>query len=240
MRQLSLELSCTVVGRIFTCQDISPFLGFLCVFMCMSQGFPASKFHVRFNRICTTSEMLTRDSMRNSTIFSTLVSNSPCVALLLAFLNKTIRDARLTALFVLKILTDLPQNRFLLEFLTHHAKCHLRLMEMTHFPAWMTWNVLATTTECFRFFVSLPACSVCLNAHSFPSLQRRFFFFLMISEHSGGCQSSRVPFGRSPFLKAKHVGLFACPGALVPFGVLLPEEFRLGELDGREPSPSEH
>ena len=71
MRQLVLELFCSVVGRIF--------------------HIPGRKF--LFNKLCTTSELLTRHSVRASTVVSTLLYNSLSVAFLLAVLNRTLWEA---------------------------------------------------------------------------------------------------------------------------------------------------
>ena len=57
-------------------------------------GFLASKFNEIFSKLCTTSELLTRQSVRTSTIVPTLLYNSQSLAFLLALLIKTLRNTR--------------------------------------------------------------------------------------------------------------------------------------------------
>ena len=62
-------------------------------------GFLASTFHVRFNKLCTTSELFIRHSVRASIMFSSSSNNTQHAAFLLALLYKTLRDARQSKLF---------------------------------------------------------------------------------------------------------------------------------------------
>ena len=72
LRQLSLELFCLMVGRNFHVKVLV-----------QVPGFPASKFNEIFSKLCTTSELLTRQSVRTSTIVPTLLYSSQSLAFLL-------------------------------------------------------------------------------------------------------------------------------------------------------------
>ena len=64
-RQVSLELFCSVVGRIFTCLDMNSFdLAHVFVHV---PGLLASKFHVRFKKLGTSPELLIPQSEQPST-----------------------------------------------------------------------------------------------------------------------------------------------------------------------------
>ena len=123
-----------------------------------------SKFHVRVKSICTTFGLLVRQRIGISTMFSTLLYKSQKRAFPFAFMNKTFRDARLTECFN-NFLTNITQKRF-------HWNTRNTMQKVT-FPSLGDIHCFGRSVE-FFLFGSPPACSVCLNAHLFPSLQPPF------------------------------------------------------------------
>ena len=90
-----------------------------------------------------------------------------------------------------------------------------KLSDVTSSRAWVTSNVLATTTELFGFFRSHPAHSECLNTHQMPIVQssflmRRILWWMPIFANITPCWQSHS-------LKANHVDVFFHADNLVPF-----------------------
>ena len=99
MRQLSLELSCWDVGRIFTGLNLGQFV----------------------NQICTTSELLTSESIWTSTILSALLYNFRSWTFLLAFIHISFCDASQSE-HLDNIYPKFLQKLISLHLLTHRAE----------------------------------------------------------------------------------------------------------------------
>ena len=165
--------------------------------------FLANKFHVCFIFIVTTSELLVRQSIRTSNALPTLLKNSQRMTFLLALFHKTFCDARQSERFG----SSLPPFCQINDFAgIADTPCRRPLFapnfsEVTSLPAWVGSKVLATTTELLCFFGSPPLFSICLNAHSDPSLQPSFW---SQKHSSGGPCSQAFPSGHSLPLEAKN------------------------------------
>ena len=97
----------------------------------------------------------------------------------------------------------------------------LNLSEVT-VPPWLRSNVLATTTELFRFFRAPPAFSLLKTQHFSPSLLDVGNTLVDANNHKHSLLDNHP-------LKRRGT-LAGCP-----VGVPLCKEFFLGDLDGREP-----
>ena len=157
----------------FTCLNTSLF-GF--VYFLVQVPCPlASKFHVCFNKIRTTSELLVRQSMRISTALSAMLYNSPGWTSLLRFVHKSLCDAGQSELLdaVLQFFSKLDSNG-IVDTLCRRSP-----------SAMMLGQVIFSTAGCDPMFWQLPqkysylwfalsAFSLCMNAHF---LQGRNFLF---------------------------------------------------------------
>ena len=120
---------------------------------------------------------------------------------------------------------------------TAHTPCRKSLFEenfseVTLSSAWVSTNVLASTTEFFRFFGSHPAFTACLNVHLLPSLQFR------VDERNTQVDASNhrhFLLDNHPLEKRSILAGFSVLDFSVGFP--LSTKIILGQLDGREPFP---
>ena len=147
MRQLSLEFFLLGRREMFLHAGVQVPLT-MCMFLCRSHDFFGSKFFFRFDELCTTSELLIRQSGRVSIVVSTLLYNSQCMTLSSRALEQNVSRRKRTffanscAIFCTGI-ADTPCRK----------SCFaLNFSEVTSFLAWVISKVLATATELVRFF----------------------------------------------------------------------------------------
>ena len=204
--------------------------------MCSCAGpvFVASKFHIYFNGICTTSELLVRQRFRTSTAWSTLLYNSQCVTFLLALLHTRFatRDSRnMLVIFPLHFsatlvsLDSLTRRALGLPSLCIFARSDFlvcsgvtqcvgdyhRIISFLWFSPWHFRMLQSTFTPKFAIPSLMKG-----TLRWMPAITERSFL-----DNHPFCQRSTSPFLKDFF------------PACVPFS----KEFRRGEPDAREPLP---
>ena len=145
----------------------------------------ASKFHVCFNKIRTTSELLVRQSMRISTALSALLYNSPGWTFLLRFVHKSLCDAGQSELLdtVLQFFSKLDSNGIA------DTLCRRSPFAM------IFGQVISPLPGCDPMFWQLPqnySVSLVRSFSIFPMHERtlspRSQFSFLVKENGGGCQ----------------------------------------------------